>query len=209
MRELNRSKQIQGYYFITDAQLSRAGNARDVKQAVAAGVKVVQYRSKEGSTAALYTEALALKKICRQTLFLVNDRLDIALAVDADGVHVGQDDLPLLVTRSVLGPHKVIGVTVHSVLEARQAAIMGADYLGVSPIFATRTKRDAGRAVGIELLRQIKSVVDVPVVAIGGINLDNAPDVVRAGADSLCAISAVVSRADVKGEIARFQRLFR
>jgi len=115
----------------------------------------------------------------------------------------------LLVTRSVLGPHKVIGVTVHSVLEARQAAIMGADYLGVSPIFATRTKRDAGRAVGIELLRQIKSVVDVPVVAIGGINLDNAPDVVRAGADSLCAISAVVSRADVKGEIARFQRLFR
>jgi thiamine-phosphate pyrophosphorylase len=199
---------VKGYYFVTDAHLSRAGTASDVRQAAAAGVEVVQYRCKDGSSAALYAEAAALKEICRGPLFIVNDRVDIALAVAADGVHLGQDDLPLPVARKLLGREKIIGLTVHSVEEARQAAALGADYLGVSPIFATQTKPDAGQPAGIELIRQIKSAVKLPVVAIGGINLANAPEVVSAGADCLCAISAVICKEDVAAEIREFQVLF-
>jgi len=199
---------VKGYYFITDAKLSRAGNLSDVQNAVAAGVEVVQYRCKEGSTRELFAEAGNLKKLCTGTLFLINDRVDIALAVGADGVHLGQEDLPLPVARKVLGQERIIGMTVHSLEKARQAETEGADYLGLSPIFITQTKMDAGPPAGIQLIEQIKSAVKIPVVAIGGINLANAPDVIRAGADMLCAISAVVSRDDVRAEIEKYQRLF-
>ena len=199
---------MKGYYFITDAKLSRAGNLSDVQNAVAAGVEVVQYRCKEGSTRELFAEAGNLKKLCTGTLFLINDRVDIALAVGADGVHLGQEDLPLPVARKVLGQERIIGMTVHSLEKARQAETEGADYLGLSPIFITQTKMDAGPPAGIQLIEQIKSAVKIPVVAIGGINLANAPDVIRAGADMLCAISAVVSRDDVRAEIEKYQRLF-
>lgn len=199
---------MKGYYFITDAQLSRAGNLSDVKSAVAAGVEVVQYRCKDGSSAALYAEAMELRRVCRGPLFIINDRVDIALAVDADGVHLGQDDLPLRVAAGLLGPRKIIGLTVHSVAEARQAEALGANYLGISPIFATQTKPDAGPAAGLELIRQIRAAVKLPLVAIGGINWGNAAGVARAGADCVCAISAVVTREDVAGEIRKFQNLF-
>ena len=200
---------MKGYYFVTDSKLSRAGNVSDVQNAVAAGVEVVQYRRKDASTAELFAEAAVLRKLCRQTIFLVNDRVDIALAVQADGVHLGQEDLPLPAARKLLGRGKIIGLTVHSFAEARQAEVAGADYLGVSPIFTTQTKADAGQPAGIELIRQIRSAVKIPLIAIGGINLANAPEVIRAGADGLCAISAVVSGEDVRAEIEKFQRLFR
>jgi len=200
---------VKGYYFITDSKLSRAGTVSDVQQAVAAGVEAIQYRCKDGSSAELYAAALALKKICRGALFIINDRVDIALAVDADGVHLGQDDVPLLVARKLLGQGKTIGLTVHSVEEALWAESLGANYLGVSPIFSTQTKRDAGPPAGIELVRQIKSAVKLPVVAIGGITLANAPEVVLAGSDCVCAISAVVCSSNVAAEIARFQEIFR
>jgi thiamine-phosphate pyrophosphorylase len=199
---------MKGYYFITDTPLSRAGNVSDVQNAVAAGVEVIQYRRKDAATAGLYAEAAVLRKLCQGTLFLINDRVDIALAVEADGVHLGQEDLPIGIARKLLGQKKVIGLTVHSVAEARQAEAAGADYLGVAPIFATLTKADAGRPAGVQLIRQIKSAVKLPLVAIGGINLANAPEVIQAGADSLCAISAVVTREDVPAEIQKFQRLF-
>ena len=109
----------------------------------------------------------------------------------------------------MLGKDKVIGLTVHSVAEARLAEAAGADYLGVSPIFTTQTKADAGQPAGIQLIREIRSAVKIPLVAIGGINLANAPEVIRAGADGLCAISVVVGREDVREEIKKFQRLFR
>ena len=200
---------MKGYCFITDSNLSRAGNVSDVKNAVAAGVEAVQYRCKDATTAELFAEAAALRELCHHTLFLANDRVDIALAVQADGVHLGQDDLPLPVARRLLGKDKVIGLTVHSVAEARLAEAAGADYLGVSPIFTTQTKTDAGQPAGIQLIQQIRSAVKIPLVAIGGINLANAPEVIRAGADGLCAISVVVSREDVRTEIEKFQRLFR
>ncbi len=198
-----------GYYFITDASLSRAGNISDVKNALLAKVKFVQYRVKHLSTKEMYAEAFKLRKICRKATFLVNDRLDIALGVDADGVHLGQDDLPYQVARRLLGEKKIIGVTVHSVREAKEAKESGADYLSVSPIFATNTKQDAGKPVGIALLKKIRKEVSIPIVAIGGINLSNAPQVIRAEADGLCAISAVVTKRNVRREIEKFQGLFK
>lgn len=200
---------MKGYYFITDSTLSRAGNLSDVKNALDAGVEAVQYRNKNGTTKELYDEAIELKKLCKNALFLINDRLDIALAVDADGVHLGQDDLPYSAARKLLGKKKIIGITVHNVEEAKEAQFIGADYLGVSPIFETSTKTDAGRPSGIDLIRNIKKLVSIPIIAIGGINLSNAAEVVQAGADSLCAIAAVITKDNVQEEIEKFQKLFK
>jgi len=198
-----------GYYFITDASLSLAGNISDVKNALLAKVKFVQYRTKHLSTKEMYTEALKLRKICRKAIFLVNDRLDIALGVDADGVHLGQDDLPYQVARKLLGEKKIIGVTVHSVKDAKEAKESGVDYLSVSPIFATNTKQDAGKPSGTALLKKIREAVSIPIVAIGGIGLSNAAEIIRTGADGLCAISAVVTKRNVRREIEKFQGLFK
>lgn len=200
---------MKGYYFITDSSLSRAGNISDVKNALKAGVEIIQYRNKHASTKEMFEEALKLRKICKDATFLINDRVDIALAIGADGVHIGNDDMPYGVARKLLGKKKIIGVTVHSVKEAVEAQKMGADYLGVSPIFSTDTKKDAGIPVGVELIKEIKRFVSIPIIAIGGINLSNASGVIRAGADGLCAISAVVTKRDVKKEIQKFQELFK
>ena len=199
---------MRGYYFITDTTLSRAGNRHDVACAAAAGVRVVQYRRKEGATADLVAEARHLRELCRGPRFVVNDRVDVALAVAADGVHLGQEDLAYPEARELLGPDKIIGITVHTVAEALAAEARGADYLGVSPIFATATKADAGAPTGVKLVAEIRRRVKLPLVAIGGITLANAPLVIAAGADGVCAISAVVTQADVRAEIEKFQRLF-
>jgi thiamine-phosphate pyrophosphorylase len=199
---------MKGYYFITDAVLSRRGNMSDVQSALAAGVKIVQYRAKAVETRQMLAEAGELKKLCRGALFLVNDRVDVALAVGADGVHLGQGDLPYKSARRLLGSGKIIGISVSNLEEAQAAASQGADYLGVSPIFFTSTKADAGPPTGLTLLKEIRNEVSLPVAAIGGITLTNAPEVIAAGADMICAISEVVSRPDVRGEIARFQKLF-
>jgi len=200
---------LKGYYFITDSRLSRAGNINDVQQAVACGVGVVQYRNKNAQTREMFEEAVVLREICRDVLFLINDRIDIALAIGADGVHLGQSDMPIGAARKILGPEKIIGLTVHNLAEALEAQRLGADYLGVSPIFKTSTKADAGRPAGIALIEEIRSHVSLPLVAIGGINHSNAIDVINAGADALCAISCVVARENVSKEIKKFQDLFK
>jgi thiamine-phosphate pyrophosphorylase len=199
---------VRGYYFITAASLSRAGNLSDVAAAVAAGVRVVQYRRKQGRAHELVAEARRLRELCRNLRFLVNDRVDLALKVEADGVHLGQEDLPCPEARKILGPEKIIGVTVGTVAEALAAQAQGADYLGVSPIFATATKADAGAPAGVTLLAEIRRRVSLPLVAIGGITLANAPEVIAAGADAVCAIAAVLTQTDVRAEIDKFQRLF-
>ena len=199
---------MRGYYFITEARLSRAGNLSDVAGAVAAKVRVVQYREKQGLTGELVAEARQLRELCRHIIFLVNDRVDLALEVGADGVHLGQEDLSYHEARQLLGPGKIIGVTVHNVAEALAAQAGGADYLGVSPIFSTATKADAGAPSGVALLSEIRRRVTLPLVAIGGITLANAPAVIAAGADAVCAIAAVVTHPDVRGEIEKFQKLF-
>jgi thiamine-phosphate pyrophosphorylase len=200
---------VRGYYFITDSKLSLAGNFNDVSMAVACGVSVVQYRNKNAKTREMYEEAVRLREICRDTLFLINDRVDIALAVDADGVHLGQSDMPCEAARRLLGDKKIIGITIHNLAEAVEAESIGADYLGVSPIFQTATKPDAGKPSGISLIEEIRANVDIPLIAIGGIDHSNAKDVIRAGADGLCAISSVVAKEDVSAEIKKFQDSFR
>jgi thiamine-phosphate pyrophosphorylase len=200
---------VRGYYFITDSKLSLAGNINDVSEAVKCGVEVIQYRNKNDGTNAMYEEAVRLREIARNALFLINDRVDIALATDADGVHLGQSDMPCKVARRLLGPEKIIGITVHNLAEARNAQAIGADYLGVSPIFDTKTKHDAGKAAGISLIEEIRKYVDIPLIAIGGINHSNASDVINAGAHGLCAISCVVAKENVGEEIKKFQELFK
>lgn len=200
---------MKGYYFITDSGLSRRGNASDILQAVACDVSVVQYRNKNAQTREMYDEAAVLKKLCGDAIFLINDRVDIAMATGADGVHLGQSDMPYPAARKLLGPGKIIGVTVHNLAEAVEAQHYGADYLGISPIFLTNTKPDAGKPAGITLIEEIRRRVDIPLIAIGGINHYNAADVIKAGADGLCAISCVVAKENVSVEIKKFQELFK
>ncbi|MBN2077857.1 MAG: thiamine phosphate synthase [Spirochaetes bacterium] len=202
---------MKGYYFITDETLSAAGIMSDARAALGAGVRMVQYRNKTAPTRVLYDEARILAGICavHGARLIINDRIDIALAAGADGVHIGQEDMPYPAARKLLGSGRIIGVTVHGLEEAVEAEAAGADYLGVSPIFATGTKGDAGEPCGTSTLAEIRRVVGIPIAAIGGIALGNADAVIAAGADMVCAISAVVSSPDVAAEVRRFQEKFR
>lgn len=198
---------IRGFYFITDRYLSREGIIKDTRKAIKSGVCAVQYRDKGMPTCKMLAEALKLKGICRKIPLIINDRVDIALAVKADGVHLGQDDMPVAIARRLLGKKKIIGLTVHSLAQAEEGVKSGADYLGVSPVFFTDTKVTPIRPVGLRLISLIrKRFKDIPIVAIGGIKFEYAHDVICAGADALCAISAILKKEDSVGEIKKFIR---
>ena len=189
-------------YFVTDSCLSRKGIISDVKSAVEAGCKIVQYREKNKSTKEMISEALAIKKICDgKAVLLVNDRVDVALAVDADGVHIGQSDISFEDARRLLGDDKIIGLTVHNLDEAVDAERLGARYVGLAPIFETDTKEDIRVPCGVCMIEKVRQGVSLPIVAVGGISKDNIGDVIQAGADSAVCISAVVGSDDVFGEI--------
>jgi thiamine-phosphate pyrophosphorylase len=193
-------------YFITDSNLTKKGILNDVKSAISAGVKIIQYREKEGTTREMFSKASAIKNMCvkANVLFIINDRVDIALATDADGVHLGDDDMPYHVARKLLGKNKIVGLTIHDLNEAKNAEVMGADYIGVSPIFKTTTKIDAGTPKGLNLIKEIKNNISIPFVAIGGINEDNIKSVLNAGAKSVAIISAIISKENVKEECKKF-----
>jgi thiamine-phosphate pyrophosphorylase len=198
------------FYLVTDSGLSKKGTLSDVRNAVEAGCRIVQYREKDRSTKEMVEEAFLIKEICEgKAIFLVNDRIDVAMAVDADGVHIGQDDMPITIARQLLGNDKIIGLTVHNLREALEAEQDGADYVGLSPIFNTSTKKDAGKGIGPESIRGVKNALNIPIVAIGGINKENCISVVRGGADSLVAISAIVCSDDVKSETKYFIDMIR
>jgi thiamine-phosphate pyrophosphorylase len=188
-------------YVITDEQLSKGkSHAEIARSAIEGGADVIQFRDKTASSRKLYDDARAIRKLTRQTnvVFIVNDRIDIALAVDADGVHVGQKDLPAQVARQLIGKNKILGISAETLEQAVQAEKDGADYLGVGPIFEARsTKPDAGEPMGLLLLRQVRQTCQVPIIAIGGINLINAREVIQAGADGIAVISAIASSNDV------------
>ncbi|MCI0496719.1 MAG: thiamine phosphate synthase [Thermoplasmata archaeon] len=194
---------MRGFYFITDDRRTVNGALRDVADAIAGGAAMVQYRRKSGDSRVLLEEAIAIGEICAEkgVPFIVNDRLDIAMAAGADGVHIGPTDLPLGAVRRVYDG--TVGVTVSSVRDGVEACGLGASYLGVSPIFPTTTKPDAGGAVGPDLIRRLKDRVDVPLFAIGGITIDRVRAVMAAGADGVCAISATVGE-DVEGRVRAF-----
>lgn len=198
------------FYLVTDSGLSKKGTLSDVKEAVESGCKIVQYREKNKSTKEMICEASEIKRICRdKAIFLVNDRIDVALAVDADGAHIGQDDMPIEIARKLLGIDKIIGLSAYNIDEAIEAENSGADYVGLGPIFDTTTKKDAGDGIGPERIREIKNAIRIPVVAIGGINRENCESVIRNGADSLVAIFAVICSDDVKRETKNFIDIIR
>lgn len=168
-------------------------------QALSAGVRFFQYRNKSGSRRLIWETALLLAQVARkaEALFIVNDHADIAMAVDADGVHLGQDDLPIEAARKIIGKEKVIGISTHSREQAQDAERAGADYIGFGPIFSTETKA-AGAVQGIEHLKIIRQAVSIPIIAIGGINHANAADVISSGANGIAVISAILSAHDIR-----------
>jgi thiamine-phosphate diphosphorylase len=188
-------------YLVTDFGLSRGRRQVEVVEAaLRGGVTVVQYREKSAPTRRMVEEARELRQLCKAAgvPFIVNDRIDVALAVDADGVHVGQDDMPAALARKLIGKGRILGVSARSVEEARKAEADGADYIGASPIFATPTKPDAPQPMGIEGLRVLARAVGIPVVAIGGMNAENAAPIIAAGASGVAVVSAIVAADDVQ-----------
>jgi thiamine-phosphate pyrophosphorylase len=198
-------------YLVTDdSYLNRDGFYQVVELALQNGVTLLQYRSKERSGREMLREAKLLRELTRKhdTPFIINDRLDIALAVDADGLHLGQEDLPLVVARKHLGK-KIIGVSATCYEEAQKAVLQGADYVGVGPVFPTLTKKDAKPPCGLTELQRLKSEFpQVPWVAIGGIDLNNVHEVIRAGADGAAIISAILGSDDPCGAVRRFAQQF-
>lgn len=187
-------------YVVTDRGLSRGRSEEEVvRAAIAGGATAVQLRGKDWPGRDLVAVGRALRAITREAgvLFFVNDRVDVALAVEADGVHLGQEDLPLADARRLMGPERLIGMTVQDEHQAREAEAGGADYLGTSAVFPTTTKVGGPPPLGLEVLEAIARAVRIPVVAIGGIGPHNAAEAVRHGAAGVAVVSAVVAAEDV------------
>ena len=182
-------------YLVTDRGLSK-GRTHEfiVKEAVKGGVTMVQLREKDVTTREFFQLAKRLKKSLSPlgVPLIINDRLDIALAVDAEGLHVGQSDLPYEVARKILGPDKIIGLSVETIEQARLANELDVDYIGLSPVFSTPTKTDTSKPLGLEGIREIAKFTKHKTVAIGGINSTNASEIIKSGADGIAVVSAIV-----------------
>ena len=193
-------KQLAGLYVILDRQILSGKDELEIaRQIIQGGAKVIQLRDKQSSRGELLPVAQKLKNLCSKAniLFIVDDYLDLALVVNADGLHVGQKDLPLPAVREELPIDKIVGCSVNTVSQAVKAQNEGADYIAVGSIFPTGTKEKA-IVVGVNTLKQIRQAISLPVVAIGGISEDNISQVVMAGADSVAVASAVLAKEDVK-----------
>lgn len=192
-------------YGITDSVLSRGrSNEEVVALMLAAGVKIIQYREKEFAMRQKYRECLAIRELCTRyrACFIVNDDVGLAIAVGADGVHVGQDDLPVAKARELVGDRILVGLSVTSAKQADEAVGSGVvDYLGVGPVYCTATKKDAHAAVGLGLLDYVASRYQVPIVAIGGIKQGNVAAVFWHGAACAAMISDIVGSEDIGGKI--------
>ena len=170
-----------------------------IEEAIKGGVKIVQLREKNISTKDFYEKALKVKEICKnyRVLFIINDRLDIVQAVGADGVHLGQSDMPIEKAREILKNKFLIGATARNVEEAKRAELLGADYIGSGAIFRTNTK-DNAKKLEMEELKKIVASVKIPVFAIGGINIDNVSILKNIGLQGICAVSGILSEKDCK-----------
>jgi len=198
------------FYLVTDSDSSKNGIFSDVENALKAGCKIVQYREKNKSTKDMIEEARQLKEICEgKAILLVDDRVDVALAVGADGVHIGQEDIPYETARLLLGMNKIIGLTVHNLEEAIEAEKLGVDYIGLAPIFKTDTKEDAREPIGTKMIETVRKNVSLPIVAVGGINKHNVKDVIDSGADSVVSIYAVLNSDNVYNEVSEFAKIIK
>ncbi len=195
-------------YLIADRQLiDKRDILRLVFEAIEGGVDTVQLRDKESATKEFIVIARKLRALTRSKSirFIINDRVDIAMAVNSDGVHLGQDDLSLPAARKMLGDDKIIGISTHNLIQALDAEKQGADYVAIGPIFKTTTK-NAGRPVGPEMIRTIKEKVRLPLVAIGGLNKDNIEDAAKAGADCFAVASAVIRAQDTREAVRKLKK---
>ena len=198
---------LSGLYIILDPSVCPDRSLADVlKAAATAGVRLFQYRDKSASMKEAYAEALLLRKVALDlgVTFIVNDRCDLALAVDADGVHLGQGDLPLDLARKVMGPDKLIGISTHNPDQVREATAGKPDYLGFGPIFKPGSKQDHDPVVGLEGLRAMRRLTSLPVFAIGGIQIEQAGEVMRAGANGVAVISAILKAPDISHAVKAF-----
>jgi len=198
-------------YLCTDRLLSMGRPITEaVEQALAGGVTMVQVREKDASTREFYEVALKIQKLTRKyhVPLVVNDRIDIALAIGAEGLHLGQTDMPLGVARRLVGKEMFIGISASTVEEAAEAARGGADYLGVGAVFYTGSKEIAG-TIGLEGLRAVCGAVEIPTVAIGGVSAQNTREILAAGADGIAVISAILSQPDIKRAAAALSGLTR
>ncbi|MDQ2180492.1 thiamine phosphate synthase [Marinifilum sp. D714] len=186
-------------YLVTDKELANGKALEDiVEEAVKGGVSMVQIREKEASSKDFYQLASKIKKVLEKykVPLIINDRLDIALAVDAEGLHIGQSDLPYKVAREILGPNKIIGLSVENIEQAKQANQLDVDYIGLSPVFSTQTKNDIAKPLELDGVKKIMSFSKHAAVAIGGINSANTADIIKAGADGIAVVSAIVCAED-------------
>ena len=186
-------------YLVTDRSLARGREICDiVSEAVAGGVTMVQLREKNISTREFVQLGCRLKEILRPSgvPLIINDRVDVAVACDADGVHIGQSDMPYVAARGILGAEKIIGLSVESFEQAIEANDLDVDYIGVSPVFATPTKTDTASPFGLDGLRKVVSISRHPLVGIGGMNMNTAADVMACGVDGIAVVSAIVGSED-------------
>ena len=199
-------------YVVTDGKLREGLTHKQIaKEAVSGGADVIQLRDKEMTGRELFIAACEIRDITRiaGTLFIVNDRIDIALASGADGVHLGQNDLPLYEARQLAPEDFILGISVGSVVEAIHAEAGGADYVAVSPVFGTGTKHDAGQGHGTPLITAIKQNISIPVIGIGGIRKENVWEVLASGADGIAVVSAVISSDDIAKATRELKSLIR
>jgi thiamine-phosphate pyrophosphorylase len=193
-----------GFYAITDEKLSNGkDNITVVKEMLDSGVKVLQYRDKYKQKIEKVKQCEVIRKLTEQynCLFIVNDDIDIALAVKSDGLHLGQTDLPIIKAREIVGNDIVIGISTHQPKQALLAQQEGADYIGAGPIYQTFTKDDAMHPVGIEYLKFCKDNIKIPTVAIGGIKFTNIEQVFKCGPNNVCMISEILMSNDIKSTI--------
>ncbi len=194
-------ERMPGLYVILDRQFLAGRDELDIaSQIIQGGARVIQLRDKQSKSGELLLVTQRLKELCSQAgiLFIINDYLDLALAVDADGLHIGQEDLPLPVVRKELPIDKIIGCSITTLSQATKAQNEGADYIAVGSIFPTATKKEA-TVVGVDILKEFKRILSTPLVAIGGINQNNISEVMATGADSVAVVSAVLGEKDVRG----------
>ena len=192
-------KQIGKLHLLTDMVLqSRFSHMEITRLGIAGGADTIQYRQKSGSTREMIEIARNMKRLCSEAgvTFIVNDRLDVAIAAEADGVHLGQDDFPIPMARELLGEGRIIGGSAATLDEARKCLSEGADYVGFGPVYPTSSKDDAGPVSGIDILKQVVEIIPLPIIAIGGVGPENIPDVMRAGARGIAVISAVCCQDD-------------
>lgn len=195
-------------YLVTDRRMPKEGFETVVEEAIRGGVTLVQLREKEGDTGLLYERARRLKEVTDRyhIPLIIDDRIDIMLAVDAAGVHVGQSDMPAAIARQMIGPDKILGVSAANLTEALKAEADGADYLGVGAMYPTKTKMDADFTTR-ETLEAIKRSVHIPVCAIGGINEKTIPDFKGSAIDGFAIVSAIMASEDPKAAAEKLKRM--